>query len=335
MKKILLFCAMMAANFVSAQIDVVESTFKVNAATEMFYHYGFAEGDKVIFNFTEEQGKELKEIQIVDYHSNSPYFGDFKATKVENKVIQISKKSILKFRFINTSLSGRICKIKIQRIPASEATKNFNTNIVTKETRDTSYYTVKEKYLVSKEYKPVELIGVTESWVNSQTNLTGITRVHFSFTVPKNSVEVYYSFAASRNKEQLSSSNLKSNLFGQLTKLVEPTGTLNIALNLLTSPPGSDYCDVRLMDTENARIFTSGSNEYRYFPDYSRLNLTSGVVKFNNFQGKNMSLCVENKDLTQGIQVIVQVTSINLEEKWDERDVKKFKVETKSFLDFE
>ncbi|MBK7561211.1 MAG: hypothetical protein IPI68_06725 [Chitinophagaceae bacterium] len=109
-------------------IDVADNTLKVAAFGEEVFYYGFAEGDKLIFNFEELKGKELKEVEIIELPSNSKFM-DYKTKKIENKNLEITKTGIYMFRFANTGLGGRICKFKIQRIPASETTKNFNSSV--------------------------------------------------------------------------------------------------------------------------------------------------------------------------------------------------------------
>jgi hypothetical protein len=61
----LLLCAVIviSTNFAFGQepIDVAELTVKLKGNSEEKLYYGFAEGDQIIFNFTEGDGKELKE----------------------------------------------------------------------------------------------------------------------------------------------------------------------------------------------------------------------------------------------------------------------------------
>ena len=94
-------------------VDVAESTLKVGILGEEIFYFGFAEGDKLIFNFEEVNGKELKEIEIIELPSTSK-FSDYKSKKIENKILNIKRTGIYKFRFSNSAISGRICKIKIQ-----------------------------------------------------------------------------------------------------------------------------------------------------------------------------------------------------------------------------
>ncbi len=51
----------------------------------MFY-YGFAEGDQLVFNFEEVNGKELKEIEIMFMPSQS-IFMEYKTKKIVQQIL--------------------------------------------------------------------------------------------------------------------------------------------------------------------------------------------------------------------------------------------------------
>ena len=118
MKKYLLFftlCLTINNIFGQTTIDVAESTLKVSGMREEIFYYGFDEGDQILFNFEEINGKELKEIEITEYPTSTKFM-DYKSIKITNKIINVTSKGIYKFRFTNSAISGRICKYKIQRI---------------------------------------------------------------------------------------------------------------------------------------------------------------------------------------------------------------------------
>ena len=130
-------------------------------------YYGFAEGDQIVFNFTEIDGKELKEIEILEYPSTSKFM-DYKTLKVENKKIQVPKTAIYKFRFSNSNLlAHRICKVKIERIPASEATKAFNTGVKWETVADTSWNSYTKDVVVG--YDTLRLQKTRRALVKSDT----------------------------------------------------------------------------------------------------------------------------------------------------------------------
>jgi hypothetical protein len=133
-------------SFAQEAIDVTDQTIKVGGFKEEELYFGFAEGDKLIFSFEEAGKKELKEIEIVEYPGNSK-FSDFKTRKIE-KTITVSKQSVYIFRFKNSAMAGRICKIKIQRIPLSEATKNFNTTASWITKQDTTWNTYTKDVII-------------------------------------------------------------------------------------------------------------------------------------------------------------------------------------------
>jgi hypothetical protein len=57
--------------YAQAMVDVFETTLKIGGLGEEVFYYGFAEGDQLIFNFQEVNGKELKEIEITELPSSS------------------------------------------------------------------------------------------------------------------------------------------------------------------------------------------------------------------------------------------------------------------------
>src|SRR5688572_20833780 len=113
---LLSICTLLVAQL--SPIAVAENTLKVGRLGEETFYYGFAEGDQMIFSFEEVNGKELKEIEIVELPSSSKFM-DYKSSKIQNKTITINRTGIYKFRFANSAISGRICRFKIQRIPRS------------------------------------------------------------------------------------------------------------------------------------------------------------------------------------------------------------------------
>lgn len=124
-------------------ILVTESTISLdlNETQELFF--SFAEGDIIEIDFEMVKGKHIREIEITELPNNKIY-SEFKAEKISNKQIHIRNKGLYKFKFYSSSLTTRVGKIKIYRIPASEITQNFNTNWKWQTIRDTVYtdYTV-------------------------------------------------------------------------------------------------------------------------------------------------------------------------------------------------
>ena len=308
-------------------VDVTENTLKVSGFGEEIFYYGFAEGDQLIFNFQEVNGKELKELEIMELPA-SPKFMDYKTKKIENKIINITKTGIYKFRFSNSAVGGRICRFKIQRIPANETTKNFNSSVLWRTIYDSTKYIVQERYLVKKEYKPVTIIEPSKYYVNSGSNATflgGKSRISLLVQLPQNTVEWYYTFTASRDEELINKARSSSNLTGQLTRLIDPSGILNIGVNLLTPTPGADYCDIYLLTQENKRLFEEKA-EYRYFPEGSRENIMSGAVKIKSALFQNLFIGIKNPDSKVGIHIAIEAVAIVLQEEWGVKDVTKYNV---------
>lgn len=150
-----LFISLLFSELCSAiePILVTENTFKLNGEETLYY--GFAAGDQIIFDFKEANGKAVKEIEIVEMPSNTK-FQDFKTTEISDKKIKVDNNGLYAFRFKNPIMAGRVCKIKIQRVPADESKISFDTGWHYENVNDTTFipYTedsltgyVDEKYI--------------------------------------------------------------------------------------------------------------------------------------------------------------------------------------------
>lgn len=128
-------------------VDVTDQTIKLGGLKEEQLYFGFAAGDKIVFSFKEAENKELNEIEIVEYPNNSK-FSDYKTKQLDNKTITVTKQAVYIFRFKNSALAGRICKIKIQRIPASEESRNFNSTVTWETKQETTYNTYTKDVIV-------------------------------------------------------------------------------------------------------------------------------------------------------------------------------------------
>jgi hypothetical protein len=308
-------------------IDVAENTLKINGRAEEVLYYAFAEGDQVIFNYEEVNGKELKALEITELPSTLK-FADYKTKKINNKTINITSSGVYKFKFSNTGYAGRICKIKIQRRPASEATKRFSTSVYWKTVYDTIYDMVQEKHLVKKEFKPIAILPTTEYYVNSGSNATfkgGKSRITFPVTLPKNTQEWYYVFSASRDKAALDKARGAFNLVKQLARLIDETGALTFSVDMLSSPPGGNVCDVYLLDNANSKLFEE-KQSYTYIESGSRENIKSGIIKMNAGAGQSFYIGIKNPDSFYGIQIAIEVVAVVLEEKWETQGTPKLKV---------
>ena len=183
-----------------APVDVAENTVKISAFGEEVFYYGFAEGDQLIFNFEELDGKELKEIEITELPSSFKFM-EYKTRKIENKNMAVSQTGIYKFRFANGGIIGRVCKIKIQRIPA-DSTKKFNSSVYWKTVQDTTYTTEPEEYLVRAD---TVLSNITDQYikVHSRWNWSNTRKNYFYFTLPNNTIAWSYYIGVNRKGQEI------------------------------------------------------------------------------------------------------------------------------------
>jgi len=330
------FFILFLANVCLAQnaVDVADLTLKVKANSSEEFFYGFAEGDQIVFSFSEVDGKELKEVEITEYPENSKFLG-YETSKIDKKIINVIDKGVYKFKFKNTHiLKGRICQIKIQRIPASEASKSFNTNIKWVTEQDTTWNTYtkdfvigydtllvqKTKKVIDKEETFEEIIMDKSQRVHSKTNDNG-NKTSVFFSLPDNSVTdfetkkiiawaYWIGVGEESNKAwQQNRKTLSSGVSTAASLALTPLGALAAGnlTNLILPTIGEDV-SYGLVDETNKGYFMSGI-EYRGF-DFGK-----GIAGYKRFTDKQLCqgkfyIVLHNDNVMQGIDANVKVSAL-------------------------
>ena len=162
-----------------------------------------------------------------------------------NKELQVTQEGVYKFRFYNSNIfSSRECKIKIQRVPANNNTRNFNTAIRWETFHDTIYKKVQEKYLVKSD------TTIYPMW-NSSERLTPGQRKVISFSLP----DTYDSWAfwiGSGNEAELAYE--VANLRNMITNanIPKPTSFNNTTFN---NQQNSKHSPILALALDNENIF--------------------------------------------------------------------------------
>lgn len=271
-------------------VDVADLTIKINATGEEELFYGFAAGDQIVFSFEELKGKSLKEIEIIELPNNSKYM-DFKTDKVEKKIIRVNQDAIYQFKFNNSAISGRICKVHIQRIPKDEGAISFNTNWDWKTLYDTIYTPYTEDSLVGYDtlnYKEIvkELIrteNVDEMILDKTQRVHSYWNDNSSYTylrvdIPQNKIEAYreerivswaYWVGVGEEASEAYAQNVKS--MGEVASGVASvygTPLAGIAVGALTDllipKNGEDVKYAFISNFQNVQAFLAGQPYYQF-----------------------------------------------------------------------
>lgn len=310
-------------------IDVAESTIKVSGLEEEVFYYGFAEGDQLIFNFEEVDGKELKELEILELPSTTKFM-DYKTKKIENKIINISKTGIYKFRLYNSSIGERICKFKIQRIPSSDATLNFNTGVYWKTVYDTTYTTVQEKYLIKVDTTIFNLTDQVAK-VHSVGNLNG-NKTTCNFTLPANTVSWSYYIGVDQAGQQAfqNATNELASKAGPIVSNIPGYGPLAAlaigGVSYLTQLQSGEDIDFFIVDGNNVNLFLGGQafsyiKKGKVLNDYSRMTAP--------LKG-TWHVCLSNDNAVTGVEVTIKITAIVVTEQWGTRPIKKMQINSRN-----
>ncbi len=256
----------------------------------------------------------------------SSKFMDYKTAKIENKKINITRTGIYKFRFSNSNIKGRICKIKIQRIPSSDVTKNFNSSVYWRKAYDTTYTTVKENYLIKSDTTVQSIVDQTAK-VSSQNAINGNSnKTIVDFTLPKgtNSWSYYIGVGKEGKQEYNQTSDKFYNTASKAALRIPGYGVMAAlalqGINYFNKVQGEDNVKYYFIsDWDNVLLFQGGNQFYQYklgdvVNDASQMKIPK--------QGK-VYLGLVNDNFAEPIDVIVKVTAIVVTEQWGIRDIVK------------
>jgi len=326
------------------RIDVSEQTIKIGSKEEAVLYYGFAAGDQIVFNFEEIDGKEVKEIEIIEMPENSKY-QDYEVKSVRDKVLKTNKKGIYKFRFYNAAaMKGRVCRIKIQRIPKNDETINFDTRIKWIEKFDTTYdirtETVLIRYdtiikqksrrvLASIDTNIVQAIDRVER-VHSITNGNGNVSL-ITFQLPENtySPNIFTPYSATetiswayviavgdgrqawfKNADTKAAARATSKLAVKTGLISSGYGALALlaieGLSAFSSPPQGDNIQFRFYEGQSATMI------------YGNSVVASGRV-IERTQGF-YTLRLENDNAIDGINVDIKIVAVTITKKWKDEN---------------
>ncbi|MHB1279197.1 MAG: hypothetical protein ACYC1Q_12470 [Bacteroidia bacterium] len=336
MKKFILFVLTSGSiTTLSAQEKtlVSEGSMKIAGMGEENLYFGFAAGDKIVFSFSEISNKEIKEVEILEYPSASRYT-DFKISSASNKIISVNKEGVYQFRFKNGNVAKRVCKYTIERIAASEDTKNFNTSVewithtdtvwrtFTKDVtigHDTTIMKLSRK-VVDTVFQKEELLLDKSERVHSTTNSNGNKRSVY-FTLPPNRTEAYettkvvswaYWVGVGEEANKAWKENAKAiSTFteGAARIFLTPLGALAVgAITDLALPKLGEDVYYALTDETNRVQFHNGQ-QFRMYDEGKGVAGYKKIVEPGLCQGAYF-LCLSNDNDWQGIDVNIKVIAI-------------------------
>ena len=308
-------------------IEVIESTFKIKANSEETLYYGFAAGDKIVLSVEEVDGKELKQIEVIEYPSSSR-FKDYKTAKISAKQISVSNTGVYKFVFTNTAIIARLCKVKIARIPESEKTKSFNTTVYWKNLSDTIYLNSKEKYVMKSDTTIVSLVDQVAK-VSSKHSINGNTnKTVVDFTLPENTVSwAYYIGVGHKGKKEMSRAvdrfvgtavSLASSLsgYGTLAALAM------YGYSTFQNAQGGDNVKYWFINNDkNLELFKSDKT----FESFKQGDVINDAAQMKSPLSGHVFFGLMNDNTIEAIEVVVKVTAITVKLTYGERNARVIK----------
>jgi hypothetical protein len=300
-----LVCVLFFCNALTQTVIVADTVFKLPILGEQLFYYGFAEGDQVVISFQEENGKELKEIEVVQWPATSK-FKQGKISNLQNKTLSIAATGVYQFRFANTVMLQKSCRLKVERKPI-DVSKAFNSTVYWRTIYDTIYRNLKPPP-APESYKTVALIPPAVYYLEPNTP-DNKPRLTVPIQLPDFTSEWYYTYATTTDKKKAETLKSTLQLSANLKQRIIQSGGTSFTADSLPIPEGSDSCRIYLLDQSNRQLFDDHVN-FRHFREGTRENTKSGVVKIKIATFPNAYLGIRNTNPDSGIYVALEVVAI-------------------------
>lgn len=319
-------------------VTVADLTVKINAKSEEVLYYGFAAGDQVVLSVEMLEGKSLKEVEVLEY-PGIVRFKDYEVEKLGPRTLEISKKSILEFRFVNADLiKGRVCKLTIQRIPVSPEGKAFNTAVHWKEVFDTTWVMVSKevdhggevwqvektrRVLVSVDTSIQQVLSRTER-VHSRTKIQAENQSEVCFELPKNQYEPnakepYHTSEVVAWAYTITVGESGKQWFNQANVKATAKAAASVATKLGVISTG--YGALAVLAIEGISLFTtppSGDNiqyeTYTMIGDEKKVldagNSVASSKRITDYRQGRFCISMENDNIMEGINAELTVIAV-------------------------
>lgn len=304
-------------------IVVSEQTIKVGSDEE--FYFGFAEGDEIVFDLEVVKGKNLKEVEIIEYPSTSKFF-EFKTDKISEKRIKVNKDAIYKFRLKGGGLGTKVCRAKILRVPASEETASFDTSVKWKVRYDSTYTTKHEKILIQTDTAVVTVSDRVER-VHSQTNLDNPNITEFNVNLPDNKrleletsevISWAYWLGVGNEGQEAYEQEKKNFLMKNVSTVsaIDPVSGLALgAYAILVKPPKG----------ENIKYWFT--TYYNGVPNYlAQGNSVVANGRITEMTQGGFTVTLQNDNLMNGVNVSVKIAAVMVNKKYEKRPYQELKV---------
>jgi hypothetical protein len=254
---------------------------------------------------------------------------DYKTANIHNKTLNITKTGIYKFRFANSAVTGRICSFKIQRIPANESTKNFNTSVYWKTISDTTYTTEQEKYLIKKDTSFSDFYS-SNPFISSVNALNGNNNYQIiDFMLPANTQSwSFYIGTGKEGKEEFERSQAAfvKTAAGVAVKIPGWGTMAALALtgvSYINKVQGVDNVKYWFLSSpQDVNLFQTGQS----FSQYKKGDVVNEASQMTSPRNGKVYIALLNDNSVDPITLTIKATALIVKEEWGTRPIQKMHV---------
>ncbi|AIY12848.1 hypothetical protein [Cellulophaga baltica] len=263
------------------------------------------ENDVVTISIT-PKSKKAKKNNFLLYQYPSKLLVKVEGEKTFSQTITISNNGIYKLvlRNNNSKLSDYQLNYEIV------SSRKKKPQIGYKVKKDTTYGFPTERLVDKKKLESVSIQN-EKFYLNSTSNALlkgGKNRIIMHVSLPKNTVEWYYVFSASREENDIKNTLSSFNFASQLTKFIKEDNEIQSAVSNLNPPPGANICDIYVINSDKDAELFKEKEDFKSNLEGTRENFKSGIVKVSTTDKSYLG--IRNPDNIYGIHIAIEIIAL-------------------------
>jgi hypothetical protein len=229
-------------------------------------------------------------------------------------------------------MSGRVCKFRIQRIPASEATRNFNSNVYWRTLYDTTIVPTQERFLVKSDTVIHTVLERNAKVYGQQTTNGQTNRTVIDFMLPQGTFAwSYYIGTGGEGMEEYYKAREKFMESSATVGAVPGYGVMAAlalqGLNYFNRVQGEDNIRYSfLRDAAAATAFKEG----REAAQYKSADVVNDAAQMRQPNFGRIYLGLLNDNISETVRVMVKVQAVVLNQQWDYRTVDRMNIQSRT-----
>lgn len=326
-KLIFLMFPLFTLGSLPAQKVIVDNSFFLTTDSTYVQYIGLKKGDVVNLKLKTEGKKELEEVHIVEYSTQSEVLKEFKPKLRYRKEITIYNTGVYLITLVNKKGKKKV-ELELTRTPSDEKDE-FDPTVYWRNVVDSVPVQVEQQYLALDTVVVNDLIAPTKIALNGNLITPwkgGGVQTNYNIEVSENTTHWYYYFVVAKEEATIDSIMRELPLQVRVGMAMQEESELpNVPIvKFVNELSGNAFANIVVLNEKQLKKMNKGKDG-GYTAEYSRLNASAGLVVVRDIKGK-VGILVDNDMIFKNAFIYLEAFAVEKIQEFATRMVVQYNV---------